>query len=355
MTKTTADSVILTTGLDLGDDTTHLCTVDASRQVVHRARFATTRGEFRRHFAGQPSQRVVLEAGSQSLWISHLLKELGHDVLIVDARRTKLITEGDRKTDKRDAETLARLALGVPELLGCSQHRTLAKQGELSMVRVRDLLVRQRSQCIVFCRQTLKAFGVRVPSLSAPCFHKRVYEYLTRETAHALSPAIKVLAALEEQIRECDKALETVAKRYPETQQLRQVCGVGPLTSLAFVLTVDDPKRFQRSRNVGAWLGLVPKCRASGQANPQLRITKRGDSYMRRLLVTSAQYILGPFGEDSDLRRYGQQVCSRGGRNAKKRAVVAVARKLAVLLHRLWVTDATYEPLRNSSKREAAA
>jgi transposase len=146
--------------------------------------------------------------------------------------------------------------------------------------------------------------------------------------------------------------LETVSKeRYPETELLRQVEGIGPLTALTFVLTLEDPNRFERSRSVGAYLGLVPATDRSGERNPQRRISKEGDEMLRKLLVGSAHYILGPFGSDSDLRRHGEKMASRGGKNSKKRAVVAVARKLAVLLHRLWVTGEVYDRLHNAHRR----
>ena len=137
---------------------------------------------------------------------------------------------------------------------------------------------------------------------------------------------------------------------YPETELLRQVEGIGPLTALTFVLTLEDPSRFAKSRSVGAYLGLVPATDQSGDRDPQKRISKEGDEMMRRLLVGSAHYILGPLGSDSDLRRHGEKIASRGGKNSKKRAVVAVARKLSVLLHRLWVTGEVYEPLRNTHR-----
>ena len=130
--------------------------------------------------------------------------------------------------------------------------------------------------------------------------------------------------------------------------------GVGALTAMAFMLTVDDAHRFRRSRSVGAWLGLTPSRHESGDSQPQMRITKEGDGYVRRLLVGSAQYILGPFGTDCDLRRHGLAIAARGGKNAKRRAVVAVARKLAVLLHRLWVTQADYVPLKETQQSNAA-
>ena len=132
---------------------------------------------------------------------------------------------------------------------------------------------------------------------------------------------------------------------------MRQVKGVGPITALAYVLTLENPELFAKSREVGPYLGLVPKQEDSGESQPQLGISKTGDTMVRKLLVGSAQYILGPFGPDTDLRRYGLRLCERGGKNAKKRAAVAVARKLAVLLHRLWVSGEVYEPLGYASSR----
>jgi transposase len=155
---------------------------------------------------------------------------------------------------------------------------------------------------------------------------------------------------LSRSIEEYDQRIEKLAaEKYQQTERLRQVKGVGPLTSLAYVLTLESPERFAKSRDVGPYLGLVPKQEDSGDNQPQLRISKVGDEMLRRLLVGSAQYILGPFGPDTDLRRYGLRLCERGGKNAKKRAAVAVARKLAVLLHRLWVSGEVYEPLHHPS------
>ena len=358
MTETTASPVTvttLTTGLDLGDRTTHVCTLEQARQVVERKKLPTTRQALTREFAGKPRRRVVIEAGSQSLWVSHLLAELGHEVMVVDPRRVKIIAESDRKTDRRDAETLARLALGVPELLGCAHHRTLATQADLSILRSRDILVRTRTKLISHVRGTLKSFGIKVASCSACCFYRRADEHIPPLLRPALLPVLAALEDLEHRIRGLDKAVEQLPdERYPEAKVLRQVVGVGPLVSLAYVLTVGDPKRFRRSRDVGPWVGLCPRTRRTGDDGPQLSINKRGDAFLRRLLVTAAHYILGPFGQDSDLRRYGLRLCERGGGNAKKRAVVAVARKLAVLLHRLWISGAAYEPLRNSEHQEAA-
>jgi transposase len=160
------------------------------------------------------------------------------------------------------------------------------------------------------------------------------------------------IGSLTQCIRDYDRKLQTISKKYyPETDLLRQVEGIGPLTALTFVLTVEDPSRFERSRSLGAYLGLVPARDQSGDTDPrEKRISKEGDEMLRKLLVGSAHYILGPFGGDSDLRGHGEKIASRGGKNAKKRAVVAVARKLSVLLHHLWVTGEVYDPLHNTHR-----
>ena len=343
-------------GLDVGDSYTHFCALDEARQVLERGRFRTTPEALRQTLGARPATRVVLEAGSQSPWMSAALRELGHQVLVADPRRVELIAKGHRKTDRRDAEVLARLATGMPELLGEVHHRSSQEQAALALLRSRDLLVRMRTKCVQHVRGTCKAFGLRLRSCSAASFHRAVVETLPEELRPALEPILMTLKGLQGQIRELEERLAALAKdRYPAALMLQAVNGVGPITSMAFTLTVADPKRFRRSRDVGSWVGLCPRVRASGDLDPELSISKTGDGYLRRLLVQSAQYILGPFARDSDLRRFGLRLAERGGKRAKRRAVVAVARKLAVLLHRLWVGGEIYEPLRNARQRETLA
>lgn len=347
MTHATGVPVTLTIGLDLGDRKTHLCALDEQRTVVLRKEITTTRESFVRAFADKPRSKLVIEAGPQSLWISVLLRELGHDVLVVNPRRVKLISQGGRKTDRRDAEMLARLAMGMPELLGETRHRTIPGQADLSMMRARDLLVRSRTHMVSHVRGILKAFGIRLPAWSASSFAKKAEAAIPAILQPALMPVLAVLTELEVRIRDFDRSIEQmVTERHPEAARLRQVGGVGPLTAAAFVLTIGDPSRFRRSRDVGAWVGLCPRKQESGNQDPQLSIAKTGDGFLRRLLVNASHYILGPFGRDCELRRFGLRICERGGGKSKKRAVVAVARKLAVLLHRLLVSGADYKPLR---------
>jgi transposase len=190
--------------------------------------------------------------------------------------------------------------------------------------------------------------GARLPKCSTPSFAQKVEGAVPAEIRETLLPLVRMTAALSDSIQGYDEKIERLGReKYGHTTLLRQVKGVGPIRALAYVLTLENPERFAKSRDVGPYLGLVPKQEDSGESQPQLGISKAGDTMVRRLLVGSAQYILGPFGPDTDLRRYGLRLCERGGKNAKKRAAVAVARKLAVLLHRLWATGDVYEPLRH--------
>ena len=343
------DQPHMTAGLDLGDKYSYLCLLDQhSGEVLEEGRLHTTPEALRRRFASEPSLRIAIETGTHSPWVSRLLKECGHEVLVANARKLRLIYSNKRKTDEVDAENLARLARLDPKLLYPVAHRGEDSQAHMAIVRSRQALVDCRTQLVNHVRGAVKSFGARLPKCPARSFHKRAREHIPEALSPALGPILEQIASLTERIREYDRKLETISlERYPETQLLRLVEGVGPLTALTFVLTLEDPYRFEKSRSVGAYLGLVPATARSGDRDPQKRISKEGDEMLRKLLVSCAHYVLGPFGSDSDLRRHGEKIASRGGKNAKKRAVVAVARKLAVLLHRLWVTGETYDPLYN--------
>jgi transposase len=341
-------------GIDLGDRYSHLCLIDTENgEMIEESRIATNREAFERRFSGAEPMRVGIEASTHSPWVSRILEDHGHEVLVANARKVRLIYSEGHKTDRIDAEKLARLARLDPKLLSPIKHRGETSQSHLALLHSRDALVGTRTKLVNHVRGTVKAFGARLPKCTAQSFHNKVAEHLPQELAPALGPVLKTLASLSERIREYDRMLEDVANElYPETKLLRQIHGVGALTALAFVLTLEDPSRFAKSRQVGPYLGLVPATDQSGKSDPQKRISKHGNELTRKLLVNCTHYVLGPFGEDSDLRRYGEKIAGRGGKNAKKRAVVAVARKLSVLLHRLWVTaEVFYEPLDNASRR----
>jgi transposase len=339
-----------TIGIDVSDKYSRVCVLDGSGAVVEEGRVATTGPAFRRRFSAAPPARVAIEAGAHSAWISRLLEEAGHEVFVANPRRLRLIYENDKKSDRVDAEWLARVARLDATLLAPIHHRDSESQAALALLRARDVLVRARTQLVNHVRGTVKAFGLRLPRCSTHSFVRQITPSLPATLAPLLAPVLEAIDTVSGQIRAYDRHVAALAdSSYPETRRLRQVPGVGPVTALTYVLTLEDPERFPSSRAVGSYLGLRPRQRDSGGDEPQLRITKAGDGAVRRLLVGCAHYILGPFGPDSDLRRWGLRLAERGGKTAKKRAVVAVARKLAVLLHRLWVTGETYEPLRRSA------
>src|SRR5687768_11998681 len=346
------DQPKMTGGLDLGDKYSYLCLIDTdSGEVLEEGRLRTTPETFRRRFASEQPMRIAIEAGTHSPWASRVLEECGHEVLVANAHKLRLIYSNKRKTDEIDAENLARLARLDPKLLYPLKHRGEESQAHMALIRSRHALVGCRTQLVNHVRGAVKSFGARLPKCPARSFHKRAAEHIPEALMPALKPILEQIGSLTERIRDYERKLEEISKaHYPETQLLRQVEGRGPLTALTFVLTVEDPYRFEKSRSVGAYLGLVPATDRSGDRDPQKRISKEGDEMLRRLLVSSAHYVLGPFGSDSDLRRHGQKIASRGAKNAKKRAAVAVARKLSVLLHSLWVSGEVYEPLRNTHR-----
>jgi len=345
----------ITIGLDLGDQTSRYCVLDKRGEVVQEGSVATTKKGLEQIFGSRKRCRIALEVGTHSPWVSRLLSGLGHEAIVANARQVKLISQSSRKDDRLDAQTLARLARVDPQLLRPIRHRSERAQMDLMQIRVRAALVEARTKLINAARGLAKALGERVPPCDAAHLDVERLEGLPAKLQAVLQPLLEEVESLSEQIQACDKRIEQIARsEYPETKLLRQVSGVGPLIALTFVLTVDDAERFQKSRDVGCYVGLRPKRSESGESQPQLGISKEGDIYLRKLLVQGAHCILNRRGPDTDLKRWGLKLAERGGKNAKKRAIVAVARKLAIVLHRLWVTGEVYEPLRNSQAQEAA-
>ncbi len=342
----------ITIGLDLGDRSSRYCRLDGQGEVVQEASVATTKKGLQLAFGARSHCRIAIEVGTHSPWVSRLLAKLGHEVIVANARQVKLISQSSRKDDRLDAQTLALLARADPRLLRPIRHRSEKAQQDLMVIRVRAALVEARTALINSARGLAKAMGERLPMCDADNLGPAKMVDLPASLQQTLKPLLDTVEGLTKQIRAVDVKLEQIARtEYPETQLLKQVSGVGTLIALTFILTVEDRARFQKSRDVGCYVGLRPKRSESGQSQPQLPIAKEGDIYLRTMLVQGAHHILGFRGPDTDLRRWGLKLAERGGKNAKKRAIVAVARKLAVLLHRLWTTGEVYEPLRNSQGR----
>jgi transposase len=326
--------------------------IDRNGNVVGRGVVTTSRPGFGKQFERMPKARVVIENGTHARWVWRLFVDWGHEVIVANTHKVKLISHNDRKHDRIDAEYLARLGRMDPQLLSPIRFRGEQAHADRSVLKARDGLVRARSMLISEVRGMVKTQGSRICDYSAESFARKAAEQIPAILLQAVKPVLASIEQLSEKIRSYDQQIEQISQeRYPETELLQQVTGVGPITSLAFLVTLEDASRFGKSRHVGPYLGLTPKRDQSGDHDAQLRITKAGDGYLRKLLVNGAQYILGPFGPDCDLRRHGLKIAARGGKNAKKRAVIAVARKLAVLLHHLWVTGECYEPLYNSQDK----
>jgi transposase len=345
----------LTIGLDLGDRNSWYCVVDEAGQIQLEQRVGTSARALQKVFGSMPRSRIALEIGTHSPWISHLLSEWGHEVIVANARKVRLIGESRKKDDRLDAQTLARLARIDPELLYPVKHRSAQAQADLMMIRARAGLVRARTGLVNTASGLAKSYGEHLRGCNVRNMNPEKAEGLSPELQRALAPLLSAIAELSQRICEYNEHIEALAQQsYPQVALLKQIKGVGTLIALTFLLTLEDPHRFGKSRDVGSYLGLQPGRRNSGRSEPQMHISKEGDPYLRTLLVQGAQHILGPFGVDCDLRRWGLKLAERGGRNGKKRAIVATARKLAVLLHHLWVSGEVYEPLHNRNRRIAA-
>jgi transposase len=335
----------ITVGLDLGDRRHRFCALDDRGEVVEEGSICNDRESLRKLAGRYHGALGVMEAGVHSPWISRFLEALGWRVVVSNPRKVRAIYEHERKSDQRDALMLARIGRMDPALLYPVRHGSEEAQQALLRIKLRDSLVRARVALINSVRFTLKSLGYTVRNPSSERFHKVAMEALPEMLRQMIAPSVQALAELTARIQMLDREISALARtKYPQTLWLQQIPGVGPITALYFVLKIEDPSRFENVRDIGAYAGLCPRRDQSGASDPQLRISKRGDAYLRRLLVSAAQYILGPFGPESALREYGLMLAVDGTKRAKKRAVVAVARKLSVLLLSLWKNQTQYRP-----------
>jgi transposase len=340
-------------GCDLGDRHTEIAVLDEGGRVLEATRVRTTEAGLQGGLRAYERARVVIEVGTHTRWVSEVLREMGHEVVVANPRQVHLISRRRYKTDQSDAMLLARLGRVDIELLAPVKLRSGEAQVDLAVIRTRDLLVGTRTKLLNHIRGSLKQYGITMKRASGfSSVFKDAKAAIPAELEPALRPVIAALEIINAQIAAQAVVIEQIAAALPPVQRMTQVKGVGTLTATAFALTVDDPRRFRKSRFAGAFLGLTPAKDQSGDTDPQKRITKAGDPLVRKLLVQCAHHVLGHNGQDSDLRRWGLRLGERGGKNARKRAIIAVARKLAVLMHRLWLSGENYQPL---GYRERAA
>jgi len=349
----------LTVGLDLGDRSSRYCILNEAGEKASEDQLPTTKAGLDGVFGKMAPCRIALEVGTHSPWVSRQLAAMGHEVIVANPRKVLLITQSVKKNDRMDAEQLARLARVDPQLLAPIRHRGVEAQGDLAVIRARAELVDCRTALINTARGLAKPMGERLKSCDADSVKESLAEGLSEATQNAIRPLLKSVEEITKQIGAYDKKIQEIGKRYPETKVLKQVHGVGTLIALTFILTLEDAERFARSREVGPYLGLTRKLRDSGESQPELGISKAGDMLMRRLLVQAAHCILRDGAPESDLKQWGMTKVQagsgkKGSKRRKKKAAVAVARKLAVLLHKLWVTGEVYDPQYNRKAVEAA-
>lgn len=326
-----ADVITLFAGMDIGDSHCDVLVVDEAGEYDAKFRCRTDEDAIRRYFSRKEKMRVVLEAGVHSHWVVEILEELGHEVRVLNPRDLAMIWHSTKKTDERDAMVMAELSRTNSQLAKPIQLRPKEQREDLVVLKARNAMVEARTKLLLSCRGMLKSFNVRLTSCSSETFHK-LYTEVPKELVEALKPVFEAIKALTDKIRELDKQLACLCKKYPDTELLQTVCGVGPVVSLSFVLLVGDPYRFGCKRDVAAYFGLTMKRDQSGETDKQLGITKCGNVWMRSLLVQSAHHILGPYGKPSALRDWGLKLGEHGGKRAKGKAVVAVARKLSVIM-----------------------
>jgi transposase len=346
-----------TLGLDVGDRFIQVCEVRGGVVVAQR-QIPTSRESLTKFVAGQKPCRVVIEVGKHSPWMSDLFKTTAFEAIFVNAARLMTLHELKRKTDKLDARYLAsRGSLNDAKMFESRvEHRVLKSRAAMTLIRSRDVMVRSRTRLVTSARSMVDSYGGKLPSCAPESFTSpKVVKAIPKEIFEAIEPMIGMIKSANQQILKLEKKINKLAqKEFPQVAAVSQVQGVGNLTGLAFTLVVDDVKRFKNGRLVGAYLGLTPGIRQSGEEEHELGITKEGDDLVRRLLVQAANYIVYR-GEDSDLRRFGERIIEANKRTGKKRAVIAVARKLAVVLFHLLKTGDTYDPLYHTKKQQPAA
>jgi transposase len=350
----------LTVGLDLGDRSSRYCILNEAGEKASEDQLSTTKAGLDAIFGRMAACRIALEVGTHSPWVSRHLAGLGHEVIVANPRKVRLITQSVKKNDRMDAEQLARLARVDPALLSPIRHRGPEAQADLAVIRARADLVDCRTKLINTARGLTKPMGERLKSCDADYVKESLADEVSEATQRVIRPLLKSVEEMSKQIRVYDEKIQEIEKGYPETKVLKQVNGVGTLIALTFILTLEDAERFVHSRDVGPYLGLTRKLRESGESQPELGISKAGDMLLRRLLVQAAHCILRDGAPDSDLRMWGLTKVQagagkKGSKKRKKKAAVAVARKLAVLLHRLWVTGEVYDPEYNRKAVAAAA
>jgi transposase len=322
-------------GLDLGQTSSQICCLTSEGELIEK-RIKTERESLAQFFGRLPQSRILLEASTISQWVARHLAEFGHEVIIADpnfapmyATRSKRI-----KTDKRDARALCEACkLGAYREIHCVSDEQKRRRQQIT---VRETLVRTRSRYITQVRSFLRAEGWQVTSHYADSFSAKVKEMeLSRELREIIEPLLLMLDELTEQIRAADQKLAEIVQQDEDLKRLTTIPGVGKVTAVVFVATLDEVSRFESAKNVRSYLGLVPSERSSGEKQKRGSISKVGNSRLRSLLVEVSWAIMRneKRAETRELREWAKRI---GERRGKRIAAVALARRLAGILYAMW-------------------
>ena len=264
----------LTIGVDLGDRSSAYCVLNEAGGIILEHKLATTPAAMKQVFGSMPRCRMAMETGTHSPWVSRLLTALGHEVIVAHAQKVRLITKSRRKDDRMDARTLARLMRIDPQVLSPVKHRSAQAQLHLTEIRARAVLVSARTALVNAARGLVKSYGERLRKCGTQQFSREITSSLRTGLREALDPLLQEVESLNERIQEYDRRIEQMSKKtYPETALLKQIKGVGDLIATTYVLTIEDPHRFRKSRDAGCFVGLQPGRRNSGESEPQMRIS----------------------------------------------------------------------------------
>lgn len=330
-------------GLDISDKTTHVCVVDATGAIVWRGVCASDpeaiAGTLGRHARGLG--RVVLETGPLSAFLYHGLAERGVPVICICARHAKgVLSARVNKSDPHDAEGLSQMArTGWFKAVRIKQEATHIDRAQL---KIREHLIKSHGAMANQLRGLMKLFGLRLGQATTPNKRRERLDALFAqkpELEAVMRPLIESLAALEAQIKRSSKLLAARAAADPVAARLMSVPSVGPITALIYKSSIEDPTRFDRGEDAGAFAGLVPRRSQSGEKDYRGRISKAGDPMLRSALYEAANVLLGRVKRPCALQTWGKALAKTRG---AKRARVAVARKLAILLHKLWLTETEF-------------
>ena len=350
-----------TIGMDVSDRTTKVCVMakqGINPKIVMETTIPTSKDGLAKFLATQDkSSPVVFETGMHCRWMNEVAEGIGFKVYIANPCRLRMITESKAKNDVNDARMLARIALSDPGLLHPVRLRGKEHQKMLNLHEMRNLLVKHRTGIIVQLRAVAKSMGFRIERSSTAHFHAIDTRAWPKEFRDIAWPMLKNLEQLAVTIKTYEKQIRELAQTptfKAQVERLMEIRYVGLYVATGFVaVTGGDMDKFEKSRDVGPWLGLVPKQDQSGDIDRQCHITKTGSPFMRRLLVESAQMIVRDSATDTDLKVKGMRFCRRGAKIAKRKAIAAVARSLAVLMVAMLKHPNTpYAPLSERCKME---